>query len=118
FSCLCGVIDSVASTLGFQEIIVQHFTSQVMYTERVMHITGIKKIKRRADGGTQLEDCDRKAREAKGQFHVILTDGYVEWLRDYSIPTIIVRTVRSTQEPVTARNLIGSVIADAQEDFG
>jgi predicted metal-dependent peptidase len=117
FSCLCGVIDSVASTLGFQLIIVQHFTSQVMATEKVTHISGVKKITRKADGGTQLEDCDRKAAEHKGQFHVILTDGYVAWLQEYSLPTIIVRTVKKTEEPTVARNLVGSLIADAEEDF-
>lgn len=117
FSRLCGVIDSVASTLGFQEVVVQHFTTRVMYTERVTHLKGIQKIKRRADGGTALEDCDRKARDHKGQFHVILTDGYVEWLRDYCLPTIIVRTVKSTTEPPSVHNLIGSLVADANEDF-
>jgi len=118
FTCLKGIIQSAATQLGFQEIIVQHFTTQVMVTDRVTTLKQVEHIKRKADGGTMLEDCDQKAAGHRGQFHIILTDGYVEWLRDYSLPTIIVRTVESTQEPLRCKNLIGSVIADADEAFG
>jgi len=117
FSCLKGIIQSAATQLGFQEIIVQHFTSHVMVTDRVTTLKQVENIKRKADGGTQLEDCDAKAAGHRGQFHIILTDGYVEWLRAYSLPTIIVRTVKSTEEPLKVKNLIGSVVADADEAF-
>lgn len=117
FSCLKGIIQSAATQLGFQEIIVQHFTTQVMVTDRVTNMRQVEAIKRKADGGTQLEDCDAKALKHKGQFHIILTDGYVAWLNDYSLPTIIVRTVKATEPPTRCRNLIGSVVADADEAF-
>jgi len=117
FACLKGIIQSAATQLGFQEIIVQHFTTQVMVTDRVTNMKQVEHIKRKADGGTALEDCDAKAAQHRGQFHIILTDGYVAWLRDYSLPTIIVRTVKSTEEPLRTKNLIGSVIADADEAF-
>lgn len=117
FNCLIGVINSAAQQLGFQEIIVQHFTTQVMKTERCTTMKQVMNIGRKASGGTELDDCDAKAAEHRGQFHLILTDGYVSWLQEYSLPTIIVRTVASTEEPYRGRNLIGSVIADAEKDF-
>ena len=117
FECLCGIINSAAQQLGFQEIIVQHFTTQVMATERHSTLKGIKNIKRKADGGTALDDCDMRAAKHKGQFHIILTDGYVNWLDSYSLPTIIVRTVKDTQEPIRVRNMIGSVVAAHDEVF-
>jgi predicted metal-dependent peptidase len=118
FTCLKGIIQSAATQLGFQEIIVQHFTTQVMVTDRVTTLRQVEHIRRKADGGTALDDCDEKAASHRGQFHIILTDGYVEWLREYSLPTIIVRTVKTTEEPLRCKNLVGSVIADSEEAFG
>lgn len=118
FAKLTGTVESLARQLGFNEFIVQHFTTQVMKTQRVTTLKGIQNISRQADGGTALDDCNSKARNHNGQFHIILTDGYVAWLDSYSMPTIIIRTVKDTSEPPVVPNLIGSIIVDAEEDFG
>lgn len=114
---LKGVMHSVAQQLGFQEIVVQHFTSEVIATERVNTLSALEKVARRGDGGTCIEDCDRKAALERPEFHVILTDGYVShWLNNYSVPTVIVRTCADSTTPSKVRNMIADVLAKVDGD--
>lgn len=110
FSLLKSVLIEAADQLGFSEIVVQHFTTQVMATERYTDLNKLKLFKRKADGGTALEDADMKARKANAVFNIILTDGYVSWLPQYSVPTVIVRTDGSTQPPPRVRNMIADIV--------
>lgn len=110
FSLLKSILIEAADQLGFNEIIVQHFTTQVMATERYTDLSKLKTFKRRADGGTALEDCDQKAKRANGVFNIILTDGYVSWLPHYSLPTLVVRTKEGVSGPPKVRNLIADLV--------
>ena len=113
WSALKGVMQEVAQQLGFQEIIVQHFTSQVIATETLHSIAQLKAVARRGDGGTSIVDCDAKAAIVHPQFHVILTDGYVDhWLSRYSVPTVIVRTCSDSEVPPKVDNLIAEIMAE------
>lgn len=110
FELLKSCLVEGAEQLGFNEIIVQHFTTKVMATERYTDLTKLKGFKRRADGGTALDDCDHKALKAGGVFHIILTDGYVSWLPSYSLPTVIVRPKSDVQPPMKVRNLVADMV--------
>lgn len=105
-----GALVAAAEQLGFNEVVVQHFTTQVMKTERYSDLNRLKKFTRQANGGTALEDCDMKARQEKAVFNIILTDGYVSWLPSYSVPTVIVRVNNGTEPPPRVHNLIGDVV--------
>ena len=105
-----GALVAAAEQLGFTEVVVQHFTTQVMKTERYSDLNRLAKFKRQANGGTALEDCDMKARQEKAVFNIILTDGYVQWLPAYSVPTVIVRVNNGTEPPPRVHNLIGDVV--------
>jgi len=111
FAHLKSILIEAADQLGFNEIIVQHFTTQVMATERYTDLNKLKTFKRRADGGTALEDCDHKAAKTGAVFNIILTDGYVSWLNSYSLPTLIVRTKEEgVSGPPRVRNLIADLV--------
>lgn len=112
FGVFKGVLHSVAQQLGFQEIVIQHFTTEVVKTERVNDIRQVGKLARQANGGTAIEDADEKAGRERAQFHVILTDGYVGWLQNYTIPTVIVRTVSNTEKPPKVRNMIAELVIE------
>jgi predicted metal-dependent peptidase len=113
FALLKAILVEAAEQLGFDEIIVQHFTTQVMKTERYTDLRKLQTFKRQADGGTALEDCDAKAAQNKAVFNVIMTDGYVQWLDEYSVPTVIIRTAASTEPPPKVRNLVAEVLLTA-----
>lgn len=108
FSEFKGILHGLAQQLGFHEIIVQHFTTQVMATERYFDIRQLKKMARQASGGTAIEDADVKAMQHKAQFHLILTDGYVSWLPSYSLPTVVIIT-QPVDKPPKVRNLIAAL---------
>ena len=110
FDLLKSCLVEGAEQLGFHEIIVQHFTTEVMMTERYTDLSKLKGFKRQASGGTALYDCDSKALKHGGAFHIILTDGYVDWLPSYSLPTVIVRPNLQIQGPMKVRNMIADMV--------
>lgn len=115
WAALKGVMQEVAQQLGFQEIIVQHFTSEVIATEHLHSISQLNAIDRHGNGGTSIVDCDAKAATFHPQFHVILTDGYVDsWLAKYSVPTVVVRTAGDSTVPPKVSGLIAEILAHVE----
>lgn len=111
FSEFKGILTDSARQLGFQEIVVQHFTTEVMKTERFYDLRKLQKMARQANGGTAIEDADFRAYMHKGQFHIILTDGYVGWLRRYMLPTVVVITQETEPPERGTPGLVGVIEA-------
>ena len=110
FAQLVGVLDSFAQRVGFQEMLVYHFTSEVIRKERYTSLKGLAKFKRVGCGGTDITECNEQARKDGVQFNLILTDGEVDWLAEYSVPTLVV-LVTDVPEPPKVKGLLGCVWA-------
>ncbi|KKL08823.1 hypothetical protein LCGC14_2572000, partial [marine sediment metagenome] len=58
---------------------------------------------------TDIHEVDMQAKKDACMFNIIVTDGYVEWLPSYAVPTLVVLTVEDVQPPPKVHNLIGTV---------
>lgn len=109
FADIATVLNDFAKKVGFNEMVVYHFTSQVIKRERYTDLRQLAKFKRQGNGGTCVLDADKQAKRDGCQFNIILTDGYVMWPQQFSVPTLIVLTVKS--DTIQCGNLIGVVEA-------
>ena len=111
FNRIASCIGDFAKRVGFVEILVYHFTSEVVKRERYTNLKDLKNFKRVASGGTCITPADIRAGEDRCSFNIILTDGCVDdWRDEYSVPTLVILTSR-TPEPPKARNLLGVIYA-------
>ena len=110
FGGIVGVLNDFAKKVGFNEMLVYHFTSEVIKRERYTNLKELAHFKRQGSGGTCVLDADRQAKRDGCQFNIILTDGYVCWPQQFSVPTLIVLTVKDNSD-IQCGNLIGVVEA-------
>ena len=109
FTQILGTVHSATQQLGFKELYVYHFTCAIIKRLRLTTASQIKKIAREGSGGTDIHEVDRQAKQDACMFNIIVTDGYVEWLTSYAVPTLVVLTVEDVQPPPKVHNLIGTV---------
>lgn len=109
FTQILGTVHSATQQLGFKELYVYHFTCAIIKRLRLTTASQIKKIAREGSGGTDIHEVDRQAKQDACMFNIIVTDGYVEWLGSYAVPTLVVLTVEDVQPPPKVHNLIGVV---------
>jgi predicted metal-dependent peptidase len=109
FSQILGTVHSATQQLGFKELYVYHFTCAIIKRLRLTTASQIKKITREGSGGTDIHEVDRQAKQDACMFNIIVTDGYVEWLSRYAVPTLVVLTVEDVESPPKVHNLIGVV---------
>lgn len=112
FAELLGILNDAFQKLGFQQLIIQHFTTEVLATERLNDIRQLRNVGRQACGGTDITEADKLAAKERGQFHIILTDGELYWLPRYSLPTVVVVAGGGGTLPSPTPGLIGAVRMD------
>ena len=109
FTQILGTVHSATQQLGFKELYVYHFTCAIIKRLRLTTANQIQKIAREGSGGTDIHEVDMQAKKDACMFNIIVTDGYVEWLNSYAVPTLVVLTVEDVQPPPKVHNLIGVV---------
>ncbi|KKN28856.1 hypothetical protein LCGC14_0849960 [marine sediment metagenome] len=109
FTQILGTVHSATQQLGFKELYVYHFTCAIIKRLRLTTASQIKKIAREGSGGTDIHEVDMQAKKDACMFNIIVTDGYVEWLTSYAVPTLVVLTVEDVQPPPKVHNLVGTV---------